>query len=111
MARRDMAQLGTFRPTQLTAGMAEVREKKDLARLDRPGMKSFMEEHPIPAVVGPGGRFFIIDHHHLGRAALEANVEAWLVEVEADLSTFAGGAFWKEMDRQAHSRRGGGGGP
>ncbi|HET6414617.1 MAG TPA: ParB-like protein [Anaeromyxobacter sp.] len=89
-------------PTQLTVGMAEVKEKRDhLAGLSAPERERFMEGHPIPAVVGPGGRLFIIDHHHLGRAALEAGLKVGYVEVAADLSGLAGDAFWTEMDKRA----------
>jgi hypothetical protein len=82
--------------------MAEVKEKKDhLAELGVPGRKNFMEDHTIPVVVGPGGKLFITDHHHLGRAALEAGVEFGYVEVAADLSSLAGDAFWEEMNERA----------
>jgi len=92
----------SLHPTQLTVGMAEVKEKKDhLARLGPSERKTFLESHAIPAVMGPGGKLFITDHHHLGLAALQAGVEAGYVEVEADLSKLAGDTFWQEMDERA----------
>ncbi|HET6439633.1 MAG TPA: ParB-like protein [Anaeromyxobacter sp.] len=102
MPRAKETPIRALHPTQLTVGMAEVKEKRDhLAGLGAPERKRFMEEHPIPAVVGPGGKLFLTDHHHLGRAALEAGVEAGYVEVAADLSKLAGDAFWREMDERA----------
>ena len=88
-------------PTQLTVGMIEVNEKKHhLAKLDSHEQRKLMESHPIPAVIGPEGRLYITDHHHLGRAALEAGVESGFFLVEADLSRLVVDDFWKEMDRR-----------
>lgn len=90
-----------LRPTQLTIGFIEVRKKKKhLAALAHDARRDFMRAHPIPAVRGPDGHLFITDHHHLGRAALEAGVGHGFVAVEADLSSLAGDAFWLEMDRR-----------
>ncbi len=100
--RFQESSLHRLRPTQLTVGMIEVRDKKHhLAKLRGSEQKKFMEDHPIPAVVGPDGKLFITDHHHLGRAALDADVEVGYFQVEADLSNLAGDAFWKEMDARA----------
>jgi hypothetical protein len=94
--------LRKLHPTQLTVGLIEVKEKKHhLAELDARGREKFMQDHPMPAVVGPEGKLFITDHHHLGRAALEAGIEVGCFEVEADLSKLSGDAFWKEMDAHA----------
>jgi hypothetical protein len=88
-------------PTQLTVGMIEVKDKAHhLGKLPAPEQREFMRAHPIPAVVGPGQILFITDHHHLGRAALEADVSTGFFEVEADLSKLETGGFWKEMDRR-----------
>jgi hypothetical protein len=32
------------------------------------GACRFLYNHPVPVVVGPGGRHYLIDHHHLARA-------------------------------------------
>jgi hypothetical protein len=58
-----------------------------------------MQAHPIPAVDGPGGKLCITDHHHLGRAALEAGVTTGYFTVEADLSACGPDDFWEEMDK------------
>ena len=76
MASLHEVEIHKLRPTQITVGMIEVRDKR--ARLE--GMKKheqrdFMQAHPIPAVWGPDGKLYITDHHHLGRAASEAQVD------------------------------------
>ena len=89
-----------LRPTQLTVGMIEVRDKqKHLESLKAGDQKDFMRAHPIPAVLGPEGLLYITDHHHLGRAAFEAGVMTGFFEVEADLSKYDGANFWLEMDK------------
>ncbi len=94
------AAIGTLRPTQLTVGMIEVQDKKThLASLKPQVQQSFMQAHPMPAVIGPGGNLYITDHHHLGRAALEAGVANGFFLVEADLSSRGLDEFWREMDR------------
>lgn len=89
-----------LRPTQLTVGMIEVQDKKEhLKSLAPQDQQAFMQAHPIPAVLGPDGRLYTTDHHHLGRAALESRVTIGYFEVEADLSKCQLDDFWKEMDK------------
>jgi hypothetical protein len=89
-------------PTQITVGMIEVRDKqKQLATLKSAEQAELLRAHPIPAVVGPRGRLYITDHHHLGRAALEAGVEKLVCEIEADFSTHDTCGFWKEMEENS----------
>ena len=52
----------------------------------------------MPAVVGPQDKLYITDHHHLGRAALDAGVATGFFTVDADLSKCPMEAFWKEMN-------------
>jgi hypothetical protein len=94
--------LKKLHPTQLTVGMIEVNKKrKHLAQLNADEKREFMKKHPMPAVVGPEGKLYITDHHHLGRAALEADLDTGFFEIVADLSKLTGDAFWKEMERRA----------
>ncbi len=87
-------------PTQLTVGMIEVNDKrKHLASLKPGEQRAFLQAHPIPAVDGPGGKLYITDHHHLGRAALEAGVTTGFFTVESDLSACGPDEFWEEMDK------------
>ncbi len=98
MSKIQEAALKDLHPTQLTIGFIVVQDKKKrLAALGAAEQRSFMKDHPMPAVVGPQGRLYITDHHHLGRAALEAGVSTGFFLVEADLSKCSLEAFWKEM--------------
>jgi hypothetical protein len=100
MAAIHESAIKDLHPTQLTVGMIEVHDKKKhLASLKSSEQRDFLAAHPIPAVKGPGGQLFITDHHHLGRAALDAGLTTAFFEVEADLSTSSGDAFWAEMDK------------
>lgn len=99
MSKVQEAALQGLHPTQLTVGMIVVQDKrKHLAAMRPADRQDFMKEHPMPAVVGPQGRLYITDHHHLGRAALEAGVPTGFFLVEADLSKCTLEAFWKEMN-------------
>jgi hypothetical protein len=99
MSKIQTASLGDLHPTQLTVGMIVVQDKKKhLEALSPADRQSFMREHPMPAVLGPQGTLYITDHHHLGRAALEAKVASGFFLVEADLSKCTPEAFWKEMN-------------
>jgi hypothetical protein len=91
-----------LRPTQITVGMREVREKQKQWRghVEKDGPE-FLGRHMIPVVLGPRGRNYVIDHHHLGRALLDEGVEQVLVNVLADLSDLAKAAFWIYLDNRA----------
>jgi hypothetical protein len=99
MPKIHEAALKGLRPTQLTVGMIEVADKKKhLEALNPADRQDFMQAHPIPAVTGPGGKLYITDHHHLGRAALEAGLTTAFFETCADLSRCADAKFWDEMN-------------
>ncbi len=99
MSKVQEAALQGLHPTQLTVGMIVVQDKrKHLAGLKPAERQDFMKEHPMPAVVGPQGRLYITDHHHLGRAALEVGLPMGCFLVEADLSKCTLESFWKEMN-------------
>lgn len=100
MPKLHESRIHDLRPTQLTVGLIEVQDKKThLAAMAPADQQAFMQAHPIPAVVGPGGQLYITDHHHLGRAALEAGVTIGYFMVEADLSKNSLDDFWKAMDQ------------
>jgi hypothetical protein len=99
MSKIQEAALKGLHPTQLTVGMIVVQDKrKHLAGMKAADRQDFMREHPMPAVVGPEGKLYITDHHHLGRAAMEAGVATGCFLVEADLSKCTLETFWKEMN-------------
>lgn len=96
--------LSELRPTQITVGMREVKEKrkhwKELA--EQAGKKGgdFLGKHMIPTILGPKERHYVIDHHHLGLALIEEKVEHVLCTVVADLHTLDKDAFWIFLDNR-----------
>lgn len=93
--------LAALRPTQITVGLREVKEKRRQWREHevRDGPQ-FLGRHMIPVVMGPKQRCYVIDHHHLARALIDEGVEDILVQVLADLSGLAKDAFWVFLDHR-----------
>jgi len=91
-----------LRPTQITVGMLEVQAKRKAwrAKAETEGDKAgeFLGNHMIPAVLGPRGRYYVIDHHHLSLALHEEGVKDVLVTTVADLSRLDRDSFWFVMD-------------
>jgi hypothetical protein len=90
-----------LRPTQITVGMREVKEKR--ARWREQSAKkgaSFLGKHMIPVVLGPKDRHFVIDHHHLARALHDEGVKEVDVTVMANLSKLEPDAFWFVLDNR-----------
>ena len=89
----------SLRPTQMCLGMREVNRKRHECRerLERSG-GDFLGSHMIPAVIGPGKTYWLIDHHHLARALLEEGVEQVLVSVVAKLAHLPKKRFFAFLD-------------
>lgn len=102
MAKLQHAQIKSLCPTQLTVGFLEVESKrKRLAALAAKDQAEFLDDHPMPVVIGPGTKLYITDHHHLARAAFDLKIDQACFEVEEDLSSMSQDKFWAEMDRQS----------
>jgi len=93
------APIGGLRPTQMSVGYAEVAlKRKEWRARSREEAQHFIETHQFPAIKGPGKAYYIIDHHHLGRALLEEQVGTASVAVLSDLSELDPEEFWIVMD-------------
>ena len=90
----------SLRPTQMTVGMREVKEKRRRWREHKSKKKQqeLLGRHMIPVVHGPDERFYVIDHHHLARALHDEGVQDILVAVVADLTMVDRDAFWVVLD-------------
>lgn len=90
-----------LRPTQMTVGYREVREKRRAWRekTDDKGAE-FLGKHMIPVLLGPKARHYVIDHHHLVRALHEEGVADILVNVVADLTSLGKDEFWSFIDNR-----------
>ncbi|SDC73695.1 hypothetical protein SAMN05216345_103498 [Cupriavidus sp. YR651] len=104
MSRKAMAELDTLRPTQLTLGIYQVRQKMDISARPRnaAALRRFLRGHRIRTIAGPGGALYITDHHHWARAWLELGWRRAPVRIAADLSDLSPGQFWKRMRALGH---------
>lgn len=91
----------SLRPTQMTVGLREVREKRKRWReRDEEKQADLLGKHMIPVVCGPDSRYYVIDHHHLGRALHDEGVKEVLVTIVGDLRMVEREAFWGVMDNK-----------
>jgi hypothetical protein len=92
----------SLRPTQMTVGMREVKEKRKRWREHKSDKKraELLGKHMIPVVLGPDERHYVVDHHHLARALHDEGVKDILVTVIADLTMVDREAFWGVMDNK-----------
>lgn len=98
MSKLHEVEIHRLRPTQVTVGLIEVRDKRArLEALKKHEQQDFLLNHPIPAVWGPDGKLYITDHHHLGRAAEEAGIDTGFFSVEEDFSRVPIAQFWPRM--------------
>ena len=97
--------IAELRPTQITVGLREVTAKRKHWRRESKKKNEkaceFLGRHMIPVILGPKGRHYIIDHHHLARALHEEGVEHVLVSVVADLSKLDRDSFWVVLDNRS----------
>jgi hypothetical protein len=96
----DRVPLAEIRPTQMAVGMRAVEAKRQ--RINRIAdsarkMRRFLGKRPLPAVLGPGDNYYIIDHHHLSLALWQIEVEEVFVRVVGDLSDLPRLAFFSAM--------------
>ena len=92
----------SLRPTQMTVGMREVKEKRQRFRDHKSKKKQedLIGRHMIPVVVGPDERYYVVDHHHLARALHDEGIKDILVTVIGDLTMVGKDAFWGVMDNK-----------
>jgi hypothetical protein len=86
------AKLAELVPTQGAIGCAEVTQKRaEWQGLSKKLRKALVAQHWFSSVLGPAGRYYILDHHHLGMALHEERQEAVCLTVLKDLS-------WLDID-------------
>lgn len=92
----------SLRPTQMTVGMQEVKEKRKRWREHSSDKKraELLGKHMIPVVHGPDDRYYVVDHHHMARALHEEGVKDILVTVIGDLTMVERDVFWGVMDNK-----------
>lgn len=90
--------ISVLHPTQFSVGMEEVRDKQDgLAGMKNSKRREYLKKHPVPVIKGPNGEKYIVDHHHLTRAAWQAGEDEVYTEVVQDWSNLGRKDFWRKM--------------
>lgn len=93
--------IADLRPTQMTVGRREVdRKRRDWRERAAKDGSDYLGRHMLPAVRGPKGRPWIIDHHHLALALHLEGVKQILVSVVADLHHLSKAEFLVYMDNR-----------
>lgn len=90
-------------PTQFGVGMEEVRWRTaKLQRMDKDERHEYLVAREAPLVIGPQGRPYIVDRHHLARAMLDASTDNRLhgriVAAWGDLDV---ATFWSRMQARS----------
>lgn len=98
---RHFVPLAELRPTQAAVGMRAVDARQEQVERRTASVRKlnrYLEKRPIPAVLGPGDKFYIIDRHHLSLALWQAGVDAAFISLIDDLSRLSCQRFWKFME-------------
>ncbi len=94
--------IAELRPTQITVGFREVAEKRrEWRERSDEHASEYLGRHMIPTVLGPKGRHYVVDHHHLALALHEEGQGHVLVTVMSDLSGLSKASFWTYVDSRA----------
>jgi hypothetical protein len=90
-----------LRPTQLTHGLREIRQKTQFYQsLSGHDLNMAIAEKPVPLVIGPGGSPFAIDHHHVATALWHVGIKAMPAVLVADFSSLPYQEFWLSMENR-----------
>ena len=91
--------IADLRPTQMTVGYREVEIKRHQWRKANDEERTtLLRRHVVPAVVGPKGHTYIVDHHHFTKALLDEKAALVAVYLVADLGKLAKEEFWTFLD-------------
>lgn len=89
--------------TQFVVGMQEVEVRKQLIRTSKghstKAPQGLYQDKTGRMIVGPGGKLYLIDGHHLARALHDLSHKEMYVIVEHDWSHMSPKQFWKEMEK------------
>lgn len=99
--------IADLRPTQPTVGMLAVRCKaQKITAKSQEKLEKYLNkaDHFVPLVRGPGGTFYLTDHHHLATAVWNAEIPPQMKVVNAyliaDLSSLSPQQFWNKMQAE-----------
>jgi len=106
---RCQLKVAALTPTQNAVGFDEVNDK--VARYSakkQADLKDYLIVHPVPVVIGNGGKFYLTDHHHLAnalwktaegknKAGIDTGNARVAVTVLHNLANLKDYHFWKAM--------------
>lgn len=85
----------------MAVGMRSVKFKqRKLQDRGSRRIEKVLRSRPIPAVRGPGGELYIIDHHHFGLALWHSDVDGVYARVIDDKSRCSPFSFWRRMEAE-----------
>ncbi len=97
--------ISNLHPTQSSVGMKEVEIKAEKlkAKAEKGSKADFLsylrkDNKEEPVIIGPGGIFYITDHHHLARALYQIGVTETYCKIVDNLSGAEPDAFWKQLE-------------
>lgn len=94
----EKGKVAKLRPTQVTVGFAEVAAKKaELEAMSSKKLDEYLKTRPVPCVLGPNEKLYLVDHHHMGLALTQMGHEECYYEVVHNLSTVPEVKFFKVM--------------
>jgi hypothetical protein len=89
----------SLHPTQLAVGFQQVDEKaRKLKKMKRKELDTYLKEHEVPGVKGPGEKLYMIDHHHLCTALFHLKEKETYVKIVDDWSNLPARDFWARMN-------------
>lgn len=90
-------------PTQLAVGMREVLGiQADLERKSVLEREKKLAKEAAPVVIGPDTYFYLLDKHHLARAAWQAGIKQLSVKVQENWLRLSADDFWKQMQKRGY---------
>ena len=99
-----LCKLSDLHPTQASVGMAEVRIKAEklkdeIQKRSEDDFLKYLRKHnkEEPVIIGPGGTFYITDHHHLARALYDIGESETYCIIVDNLSNAKVDDFWKQL--------------
>jgi hypothetical protein len=100
-----LCKISDLHPTQASVGMAEVQIKAEKLRreIQRRSERDFLKyllkhKKEEPIIIGPGGIFYITDHHHLARALYDVGASKTYCTVVDNLLDTKPDDFWKHLE-------------
>ena len=100
-----LCEIAALHPTQSSVGMAEVdikagKLREKIEKRSEADVLAYLKKHEKeePVTIGPGGVFYITDHHHLARALSDIGVVETYCTIVDNLSDETQDAFWKRLE-------------